>query len=183
MKDGDGRLSKAIHYNRLQICKSQKIKIKHITKLAEETQHEFNQPEDNFQYTQSLRKEISVIAPVVVKLPDIIEEKLVELKEEVEIDEEEEQLSGEEGEQVSEGLEERLSEGELSEDEEQSSINGSAQNEVDIDTEEEQTIFSPGLIVDRRQLQEPIIRKSTRRSNPPEKFIVGQPNPRIKKNK
>jgi hypothetical protein len=73
LKDGDGRLSKAIQYNRLQICKSQKIKIKHITKLAEETQHEFNQPEDNFQYTQSFRKEISVISPIVVKLPDIIE--------------------------------------------------------------------------------------------------------------
>jgi hypothetical protein len=70
LKDGDGRLSKAIHYNRLQICKCQKIKIKHITELAEEKQHEFNQPEDNFQYTQSFRKAISVTGPVVVKLAE-----------------------------------------------------------------------------------------------------------------
>jgi len=62
----DGRVSKAIHYNRLQACKSRKIKTKHVQQMSEVVKEEYYQESDDEEEQLSGRN-ISKNAPVLSK--------------------------------------------------------------------------------------------------------------------
>jgi hypothetical protein len=66
LSDGDGRVSKAIQYNRQQACKSQKIKTKHVQKMTEVVQEEYYQESDD-EEEQLSERNISKSAPVLSK--------------------------------------------------------------------------------------------------------------------
>jgi hypothetical protein len=64
LSDGDGRVSKAIQFNRLQACKSLNIKTKHVQQMSEVVQEEYYQESDDEEEQLSGRN-ISKSAPVL----------------------------------------------------------------------------------------------------------------------
>ena len=61
LKDGDGRVSKVIHYNRLQLCKSEKLKVKRVSKLTKDTQEEFVELDEDSAPAVTLTKNTTAV--------------------------------------------------------------------------------------------------------------------------
>jgi hypothetical protein len=72
LKDGDGRVSKVIHYNRLQLCKSEKLKVKRVSKLTKDTQEEFVEPDDENVPAITLSKNTTAVVLSPLKLAPIL---------------------------------------------------------------------------------------------------------------
>jgi hypothetical protein len=171
LSDGDGRVSKNIHYNRLQACKSRKIKTKHVQQMSEVVQENYYHESDDEEEQLSGRnisKSIPVLSKAVLPVENIGQPLSLPTIEEIE----EPELKKEEKEGP-EATEDVFSSDPESEQDQES------QSEQESDPEPEQ---QPKPIVAPPQTEqaEATTRRSGRVSVPPKKFVPGLANPKIK---
>jgi hypothetical protein len=190
------------------LCESEKLKVKRVSKLTKDTQEEFVEPDDENAPAITLSKNTTavvlsplklapILVPTVKTLPVINEE--IAASEEAEVKQEgtvaakkesgmESQVESEDNVSVGEDDDTAVDENSTEEqDEENEEMPDDTSGEEDSEDDDdkslelaEQAIVAwasevvPGI---------PTSRRSTRLSVPPVKFVAGQPNPRIKKNK